>query len=302
MQGRRAARFFINDNLAWTVGVARIPVRNQQPDLPPERLRFRRRHGPARDLHDSSPVHLRCGVDGIENLSAGQFAAIQLPQPGFLRAGYLESHAHADVDLRRPRHVQFESAESARRRGAPRRVVRCDFPRRESAAEPGDSDAAGNDFRRYAPAILQPRTAIAWQIAPHTVLRSGFGLFSDILPGSVVDLVGTNPPYSKTFQGGLLGTVGGMAIAPGVPNSAIDATAAANQLFNSGFAQGQLSCASALANPKRAFRRFPSPPFRTASCTRPTSCNGALRLEHQIGNDTQSASSVCGHARGQPAL
>ncbi len=97
--------------------------------------------------------------------------------------------------------------------------------------------------------ILQPRTAIAWQIAPQTVLRSGFGLFSDILPGSVVDLVGTNPPYSKTFQGGLLGTAGGSAIAPGVPNSAIDATAAANRLFNSGFAQGQLSCASPLANP-----------------------------------------------------
>src|SRR5712691_5114225 len=93
-------------------------------------------------------------------------------------------------------------------------------------------------------AILQPRTAIAWQIAPHIVLRSGFGLFSDILPGSVVDLVGANPPYSKTFQGGLLGTAGGVAIAPGVPNSAIDATAAANQLFNLGLAQGQLSCAS----------------------------------------------------------
>src|SRR5271165_2083743 len=85
-------------------------------------------------------------------------------------------------------------------------------------------------------AILQPRTAIAWQIAPHTMLRSGFGLFSDILPGSVADLIGTNPPYSKTFQGGLLGSVGGVSIAPGVPNSAIDATVAANQLFNSGFA------------------------------------------------------------------
>ena len=48
---------------------------------------------------------------------------------------------------------------------------------------------------------LQPRTAIAWQVAPRTVLRTGFGLFSDILPGSVVDLVGINPPYSKTFQG-----------------------------------------------------------------------------------------------------
>jgi len=50
-------------------------------------------------------------------------------------------------------------------------------------------------------AILQPRAAVAFQIAPKTVRRSGFGLFSDLLPGSVVDLVGVNPPYSETFQG-----------------------------------------------------------------------------------------------------
>ena len=134
-------------------------------------------------------------------------------------------------------------------------------------------------------AILQPRTAIAWQIAPHTVLRSGFGLFSDLLPGSVADLVGANPPYSKTFQGGLLGTVGGTAIAPGVPNSAIDATAAANQLFNSGFAQGRAFLRLAAGESEApAFRRFRSPPFRMASSMRLTSCSGALRLEHQIGN------------------
>jgi len=77
---------------------------------------------------------------------------------------------------------------------------------------------------------------------------SGFGLFSDILPGSIVDLIGANPPYSKTFQGGLLGTVGGTAIAPGVPDSAIDATVAANHVFSAGFPTGQLSCASPLAN------------------------------------------------------
>src|SRR5208283_3219578 len=62
-------------------------------------------------------------------------------------------------------------------------------------------------------AILQPRTALAWQIAPDTVLRSGFGLFSDLLPGSVADAVGANPPYSASFQGVLLGAVGGTAIA-----------------------------------------------------------------------------------------
>jgi hypothetical protein len=31
----------------------------------------------------------------------------------------------------------------------------------------------------------------------------GFGIFSDILPGSIADVVGVNPPNVKTFQGGL---------------------------------------------------------------------------------------------------
>ena len=92
-------------------------------------------------------------------------------------------------------------------------------------------------------AILQPRTALAWQLKPKSVVRTGFGIFSDLLPGSVADVIGVNPPYVRTFQGGLLGTVGGLAIAPGVPNSAVDATAAANHAFGSGFAEGELSCA-----------------------------------------------------------
>ena len=66
----------------------------------------------------------------------------------------------------------------------------------------------GNLFSSTPLAILQPRTAIAWQFEPKSVLRTGFGIFSDILPGSVADLIGTNPPYDKTFQGGLLGTRG----------------------------------------------------------------------------------------------
>ena len=160
----------------------------------------------------------------------------------------------------------------------------------------------GTIFAATPAAILQPRTAIAWQIAPQTVLRSGFGLFSDILPGSVVDTVGTNPPYSKTFQGGLLGTVGGTAIAPGVPNSAIDATSAANQQFNSGFAQGELSCASGLANPSSCLPPISITAVPDGKLHAPYFMQWSLALEHQVGNDTQSASSVCGHSRGQPAL
>jgi hypothetical protein len=99
-------------------------------------------------------------------------------------------------------------------------------------------------------AIWQPRTSIAWQVRPRTLLRAGFGVFGDLLPaGSLIDALAANPPFVNTFQGGLLGQAGGVAIAPGVSNSAVDATAAANQAFLSGFRNGELSCASAQANP-----------------------------------------------------
>jgi hypothetical protein len=142
----------------------------------------------------------------------------------------------------------------------------------------------GKVFASTPVAILQPRTALAWQFAPNSVLRAGFGLFSDILPGSVADVVGVNPPYVRTFQGGLLGTVGGTAIAPGVPNSAIDAIASANQTFGAGFAEGQLSCAAAAAEratclPPVAISAVPSGKLHA-----PYFMQWSLGLEHQLGS------------------
>ena len=141
----------------------------------------------------------------------------------------------------------------------------------------------GNVFSSTPLAILQPRTAIAWQFEPKTVLRAGFGIFSDILPGSIADVVGVNPPYVKTFQGGLLGTVGGTAIAPGVPNSAVDATVAANQTFSSGFPQGQLSCASAQANPATCLPPVAITAVPDGELHAPYFMEWSLGLEHQLG-------------------
>jgi hypothetical protein len=141
----------------------------------------------------------------------------------------------------------------------------------------------GNLFSSTPIAILQPRTAIAWQFEPKTVLRTGFGIFSDILPGSVADLIGTNPPYDKTFQGGVLGTVGGAAIAPGVSGSAVDATVAANQIFTSGFPQGQLSCASPQANPSTCLPPVAMTAVPDGKLHAPYFMEWSLGMEHQFG-------------------
>ncbi len=133
-------------------------------------------------------------------------------------------------------------------------------------------------------AILQPRTAVAWQFAPNSVLRTGFGLFSDILPGSVADAIGMNPPYVQTFQGGLLGTVGGLTIAPGVPNSAVDAAVAANQAFSSGFARGELSCASPQASAAACLQPVALTAVPDGQLHPPYFMEWSLGIEHQFGS------------------
>ncbi len=142
----------------------------------------------------------------------------------------------------------------------------------------------GNLFQSTPLAVLQPRTAIAWQIRPKTVLRTGFGLFSDLLPGSIADLLGANPPHVNTFQGGLLGTVGGTAIAPGVPNSAIDATTLANQNFLRGFQAGELSCASPLVNSKSCLPPVSITAVPDGKLHAPYFMQWSFALERQLGN------------------
>ena len=161
----------------------------------------------------------------------------------------------------------------------------------------------GNLFSSTPLAILQPRTALAWQVEPKTVLRTGFGLFSDILPGSVADVIGANPPSVRTFQGGLLGTVGGTAIAPGVPNSAVGATVAANQAFGLGFSQGWLSCASRQANPAACLPPVAITAAPDGALHAPYFMEWSLGVEHQFGGTGSVKAQYVGtRAVNQPYL
>jgi hypothetical protein len=90
--------------------------------------------------------------------------------------------------------------------------------------------------------IYQPRVSFAYQLQPHTAVHAGFGVFSDIIPAQIADLASTNAPYAPSFVGGLGGQVGGVAIFPGVPGSAVDALASANKALQSSFSAGAPPC------------------------------------------------------------
>jgi hypothetical protein len=129
--------------------------------------------------------------------------------------------------------------------------------------------------------MWQPRFALAYRVATDTVIRGGFGVFTDIFPASLSDQLAENSPNYNAFDGGLFGPVGGVGIAPGVPDSAFDAAVEANQAFRSGFASGVLSCGAVNA-PTNC---LPAPGMTAARpyVTYPYSLQWNFGIEHQFG-------------------
>ncbi len=284
VQGRRASRFFINDNLAWTAG--------------PHELRFGTNSRVFR-LNDfdfgegTVPLvtytTLPQLIYGVASTASQTFPLAKSQPYNFLD---LDFYAQDTWRISRTFTWTFGlrdtyNSNPLNPHNAVARLAGAFDSISHEVNQPLNQaiqTQQGTIFAATPLAILQPRTAIAWQLSPHTVVRSGFGLFSDLLPGSVVDLVGVNPPYSKTFSGGLLGTAGGTAIAPGVPNSAVDATAAANQLFKTGFAQGELSCASPMANRGACLSPIAITAVPNGKLHAPYFIEWSFGIEQQIGN------------------
>jgi hypothetical protein len=283
VQGRRASRFFINDNLAWSHGAHELRFGTNTRILRLNDYDFGEGTVPT-VTYTTLPQY----IYGVASTATQTF-----PTSANQPFNFFNLDLYAQDTWKVTRRLTWTFG------------IRDTFnsnplnPHEEIARLPGAFDSIqhnvnqplnatiqtglGRVFSSTPLAILQPRTAIAWQFDSKWVLRTGFGIFSDILPGSIADVVGFNPPYVKTFQGGLLGTVGGTQIAPGVPNSAVDATVAANQMFSAGFSQGQLSCASAQSNPATCLPPVAIAAVPDGKLHAPYFMEWSLGLEHELG-------------------
>ncbi len=303
VQGRRASRFFINDNLAWSHGAHELRFGTNTRIFRLNDFDFGEGSVPT-VTYTTLPQF----IYGVASTATETFPTSANEPFNFLN---LDLYAQDTWKLTKKLIWTFGIRDTLNSNPL--------NPHQQIARLSGSFDSISHDvnqplsatiqtglghvFSSTPLAILQPRTAIAWQFEPHSVLRAGFGLFSDILPGSVADVVGVNPPYVKTFQGGLLGTVGGTAIAPGVPDSAVDATVAANQIFSSGFAQGQLSCASGRSNPATCLPPVAITAIPSGELHAPYFMEWSLGLEHQLGSTASIHAQYVGtRAVNQPYL
>jgi Carboxypeptidase regulatory-like domain len=303
LQGRRASRFFINDNLAWSRGDHEFRFGTNTRIFRLNDFDFGQGTVPT-VTYTTLPQF----IYGVASTATRTFP-LSANEP----FNYLNLDLYAqDAWKLTPKltwTIGLRSTFNSNPLNPHREIARLRGSFDSISHDPNQPLSAaiqtglGNIFASTPLAVLQPRTALAWQFAPNSVLRTGFGLFSDILPGDVVDLVGTNPPYVRTFQGGILGTAGGIAIAPGVPNSAIDVTEVANQAFDAGFAQGQLSCMSPQANPNACLPPVAITAVPSGKLHAPYFMQWSLGIEHQFGATSSVRAQYVGtRAVNQPYL
>ncbi len=274
IQGRRASRFFINDNLAWSRGAHELRFGTNIRILRLNDYDFGEGTVPT-----VTYANLQQFIEGVANTASKTFPSNANEPFNFLN---LDVYAQDTWKVTRTLTWTFGLRDTFNSNplNPHDQVARLRGPFGFDVNQPLNEAIQthlGHLFSSTPVAILQPRTAIAWQFQPKSVLRTGFGIFSDILPGTVADLIGMNPPYDKTFQGGQLGTVGGTAIAPSLPNypvpdSAVDALVTANQTFTSGFPQGLSPL------PPPAITAIP-----VGKLHAPYFVEWSLGIEHQIG-------------------
>ena len=202
VQGRRATRFFINDNLAWSHGAHEFRFGTNTRIFRLNDYDFGEGTVPT-VTYTTLPQF----IYGVASTATETFPTSANEPFNFLN---LDLYAQdtwkvtpkPDLDVRHARHANSNPLNPHDADRAPCRLVRFHLARCQSAAECRRSRRTWAIVFASTPlAILQPRTAIAWQFAPDTVLRTGFGIFSDILPGSVADVVGINPPYVQDVSG-----------------------------------------------------------------------------------------------------
>ena len=114
-KGRRASRFFINDNLAWSHGAHELRFGTNTRIF---RLNDYRASGqgtvPTVAYTDVAAIHLWSGIYRNPDFSPVGERTIPLPQSRFICPGHLESNSEAYVDVRGARHLQFKPAQSPR--------------------------------------------------------------------------------------------------------------------------------------------------------------------------------------------
>ena len=144
-----------------------------------------------------------------------------------------------------------------------------------------------NAYSSVEPVVWEPRIGIAWTPSKEgkTVIRTGFGVFSDPIIGGFAEYAAQNAPGYASF------TVANGNLAPGVPGSLFASAAQSNQAF-----QAQFKSGGSLNSISAAVPAFHTPNFYNypARFDNPDYYKWNLELQRTIGTKTVVSANYSG--------
>jgi outer membrane receptor protein involved in Fe transport len=131
-----------------------------------------------------------------------------------------------------------------------------------------------NAFLNFQSFAVEPRFGFTYSPTSTTVLRAGFGMFTDMFPGTIADTELTNPPFAPQF------TIFYGGVDPTQSYSSAAQAATLNADFQQGFATGGSMDSITAANPN-----FGPPNFTTVAqqLHYPTYEEWNLQVQHELG-------------------
>jgi hypothetical protein len=157
-------------------------------------------------------------------------------------------------------------------------------------SQPYDEAILTNQRKAFAATdsiLWSPRFSFAWQpFARNTVVRGGFGIFYDPLPGLISDSFSNNPPLYNSY------IVSGNNLAKGEVTSLFKDATDANTAFLNGFASRQTLAEIQQLNPNFVPPAISVPESRTRS---PQYQKWSVELEQALGADTSVSLGYYGH-------
>ena len=305
VQGRRAARFFINDNLAWTVGAHELRFGTNTRIFRLNDYDFGEGTVPLVTYTTLPQFIYGVASTASKTFPLAEFAALQFPESRSLCAGHLEGDFanSPGLSVSAPRTIPIRSTRTMRWRGSPDRSTAISHDVNQPL-ERGHRDRPRQHFRLDAAG--DPAAEDGHRVADRAANRAAHRLRPvqrSFCPAASRTSSASIRPTRKPSRAACSARWEGRPSRREFPTAPSTPPSPPTRCSLRGFAQGQLSCASPVSPIPNtclqpvAITAVPDGKLHAPYFMEWSFASGAPDRQHG-----QSARAVCRHARREPAL